>query len=141
MTTFQLNSILLVDDDEVTNFYVEHLIRKMNLAKEIHVAMSGQDALEYLKGQPSTMPDLILLDINMPIMNGFEFLEAFETSPLSADYNGKIFMLTSSGLEQDRARASQFRCIAGYFIKPLSKELLGDIVQRYSSGQDPTTIG
>jgi CheY-like chemotaxis protein len=141
MTTYQLNSILLVDDDEVTNFYVEHLIRKMNLAKEIHVAMSGQDALAYLNTQPATMPDLILLDINMPIMNGFEFLEAFETSPLSADYKGKIFMLTSSGLEQDRARASQFRSIAGYFIKPLDKDLLGNIVQQYGGAQDPTVIG
>ncbi len=137
MTPSPLKSILLVDDDEVTNFYVEHLIRKMNLAQEIHVALSGQDALEFLsqlvQGADADMPDLILLDINMPIMNGFEFLEAFEHSALATNYHGKIFMLTSSGLEQDRARAAQFQSLCGYFIKPLNQELLGDIVQQFEA--------
>lgn len=133
MTAHPLNSILLVDDDEVANFYVEHLIRKMNLAKEIHVVMSGQDAMDFLSEANSLgvagLPDLILLDINMPVMNGFEFLEAFEQSSLGAQYQGKIFMLTSSGHDQDRARAASFNCLSGYFLKPLNQQVLGDIAQ------------
>jgi CheY-like chemotaxis protein len=133
MTSLQLNSILLVDDDEVTHFYVEHLIRKMNLAKEVHVALSGQDAMTYLSSAlecESPLPDLILLDINMPIMNGFEFLDAFEQSAMSKQYRGKIFMLTSSGLDQDRARAANYTSLSGYFTKPLNTVLLDEIAQQ-----------
>ena len=136
MTSPQLNSILLVDDDEVTNFYVEHLIRKMSLARSVHVEMSGRDALDYLGRVQATkqesLPDLILLDINMPVMNGFEFLEEFAQSPMAATYKGKIYMLTSSGLDQDRQRAADFGFLAGYYTKPLSSNALDEIAQTFN---------
>jgi CheY-like chemotaxis protein len=130
----QLQSILLVDDDEVTNFYVEHLIRKMSLAQNVHVEMTGRDAMNYLMGlvqsDSAILPELILLDINMPVMNGFEFLEEFENSPVAGRYKGKIFMLTSSALDQDKQRAAKFSFLSGFYTKPLNTNILDEIAKR-----------
>jgi|JI10StandDraft_1071094.scaffolds.fasta_scaffold313659_1 CheY-like chemotaxis protein len=135
MDVQQLHSILLVDDDEVTNFYVEHLIRKMKLADNVHVEMTGRDAMDYLyqvmKDGGENLPQLILLDINMPVMNGFEFLEEFEQSVVASKYNGKIYMLTSSALDLDKQRAARFSFLNGFYTKPLNTSMLGEIAQQF----------
>ena len=78
----KLNCILLVDDDEPTNFLNQMVIEELDIAEQIRVAQNGQEALTYLKktgigDENFPLPDLILLDINMPAMNGWEFLERY----------------------------------------------------------------
>ena len=74
----RIDSVLLVEDDRITNFLNERLLRKLNITESIKVATNGEEALQYLEkteasGKP--LPDLIFLDINMPVMDGLEFLQ------------------------------------------------------------------
>lgn len=129
----KLNRILLVDDDDVTNIYNQILIRKLGVAENIDVATNGRKALEYLREREVTnghsFPELVLLDINMPEMNGFEFLEEYGKTPLSKDHELPIVMLTSSDHDMDLERAQSFPYLAGYYVKPLREENLKKIFQ------------
>src|SRR5687767_1028183 len=98
----KLNCILVIDDDEPTNFFTRMIIEQCDCTDHIKVVESAQEALEYLTRSVSgndeqyPCPDLILLDINMPAMNGWEFLEEYKK--LSNEKKGKIMivMLTTS---------------------------------------------
>ena len=130
----KLGCILLIEDDDTINFYNQFLIENLNLAEEIVVAKNGKEGIDYLekagKGH-ATSPDLILLDINMPVMNGFEFIEEYEQLP--EDWKSKILvvMLTTSLHEDDMNRAKQHPVIAEYFFKPLLEQRLGELVEKY----------
>ena len=71
----KLECILLIDDDDEDNFYHKIVIERMNITKRIEVAYNGLEALEFLQKESQIIPELIFLDINMPKMNGWEFLE------------------------------------------------------------------
>lgn len=123
--------ILLVDDDSVSNFLNEMALQDMNLSDEVHVSENGEEALDFINkqcrnGSVSNCPDLIFLDINMPIMDGFQFLEALEKVPDLNKKPIKIVMLTSSNANKDLERAKKFN-IDGYIVKPLSEEKLNAV--------------
>jgi CheY-like chemotaxis protein len=111
-------SILLIDDDDVAAEAVVRGLRKQNLQFPIVTAEDGSVALEILRGTHAsrriTKPYLALLDLNMPRMNGSEFLRELRADPELRDT--LVFVLTTSGNEADRARAYQFN-IAGYMVK------------------------
>lgn len=117
-------NILLVDDDKIFNFLSEKTISSLGLANEIHFATNGKEALEMLKmykdGELSK-PDIIFLDLNMPIMNGYEFIEAFAAMDLPDKHLITIVILTSSADPRDLEMAKELG-IKYYFNKPLSKE-------------------
>lgn len=111
-------TILLVDDDDVAAEAIQRSIKKANISLPIVVAEDGQIALDILHGKHPdkkiNSPIITLLDINMPRMNGFEFLDAVRADP--ALHNLIVFMLTTSGSDSDRAKAYS-KNIAGYMIK------------------------
>jgi CheY-like chemotaxis protein len=111
-------SILLVEDDDVTAESVIRSLRKHEVDWPVVVAEDGGKALEILRAghasQRIDKPHLVLLDLNMPGMNGFEFLQALRVDPLLRET--VVFILTTSNSEADRARAYQ-ECIAGYLVK------------------------
>ncbi len=130
----KLDCILLVEDDDTINFYNQFLIQNLGLAKEVVITKNGQEALTHLNkigAEGGKFPELILLDINMPVMNGFEFIEAYDQ--LSEDWKAKmlIVMLTTSHHENDLLRAKQHGSIAEYFFKPLLEQRLGDLIAQY----------
>lgn len=128
-----VNRILLVDDDTVTNLMHKRQIARHGLASEVDIATDGQSALDYLKrradaGEP--LPELIFLDINMPRMNGFEFLSAYGQLPERTRAGQRIVMVSTSTLRQDCSRAEADPFVETYETKPLTGEDLIRIVNR-----------
>lgn len=120
--------VLLVDDDETSLFLSDLLLLRHRIADHTHSASNGEVALEYLQGvleadpQPSVhKPNLILLDINMPVMDGFEFLEAWHALEFSGKENVRIVMLTSSSNPRDLDAAEHFG-VHGFLNKPLTRD-------------------
>lgn len=131
----KLNCILLVDDDDTTNFYNEFLIKKMGIAENIRVARNGLEALEYLRktgdgdGASFLKPQLIFLDINMPLMDGFQFLEEYQKLDSSSQGDMLIVMLTSSSHPMDVERASTSTVVTDYVTKPLMEDTIQKILE------------
>lgn len=118
------NKVLIVDDDATARFLITKIIQRVDLSKEIITANNGQEALELLKqvGFTGFCPELILLDINMPLMDGFEFLDAMLSSALLPAAT-KIVLLSSSNHPQDVERAKKYPGTA-YVVKPLTEDKL-----------------
>jgi len=130
----KFKSVLLVDDDPTINFVHKLFLTEWGITDQIYTAANGQEALEFLEqneefGQHP--PSMILLDINMPVMNGFEFLEAYEGLPDKKKASVVMAMLTTSLHEKDREKASKFVNLDSYMSKPLEKEQLMTVVDKY----------
>lgn len=131
----QLKRVLLIDDSESDNFFHSRIIRKAGITDEIKMVYSGEEALEYLVteleqgGFPS--PSLIFLDINMPGMNGWEFLDEYDH--LEVRHKGGIVltMLSNSIDSPDLENAQVRGTVAGFYSKPLEVEHLLEILQRH----------
>jgi CheY-like chemotaxis protein len=132
----RLNCILLIDDDEPTNFLNQMVLEELGITKHIKVAQNGEEALGYLK-KTSTgdenfpLPDLIFLDINMPAMNGWEFLQHYSGLPQNQKANVVIVMLTTSLNPDDRAKAHQISEVTGFETKPLTADKLKALMEKY----------
>ena len=115
-----IQHILLIEDDEVDVLNVQRAFRKNNLGHKLHIAKNGLEALNMLKGDRAKplnpLPKIILLDINMPKMNGIEFLKALRQDDELKRIN--VFILTTSDEMTDRSQAYDLN-VAGYIIKPL----------------------
>lgn len=136
----QVDCILLVDDDPTTNFLNEELIDDLGIAKEIHVTWNGQEALDYIhgtgkfvskKGVKYPRPNIIFLDINMPVMDGFVFLDHYANIPKSKRADVIVVFLTTSDAQEDREKVSGSIVVADFLEKPLRKDALMKIVQEY----------
>lgn len=129
----KVKSILLVDDDEATNFLHKIYIEEWGVADNIYTALNGQEALDFLKENEEfrqNKPSLILLDINMPIMNGFEFMEAYKELDDSMKASVVVVMLTSSLHHLDQARANGLDDLNGFINKPLTREQMESILDK-----------
>ena len=133
----KLNCVLLIDDDEPTNFLNNMFIEETNCSKHIEVAQSAKDALEYLASSQQSensnepFPELIFLDINMPSMDGWEFLEKYKELKKENSAQIIIIMLTTSLNPDDVLRAYQMPEISGFENKPLTTEKIDVIVKKY----------
>ncbi|MGV3504474.1 MAG: response regulator [Adhaeribacter sp.] len=134
----QLNLILLVDDDDTTNYVNHRTLTRTQAAREIKVFTNGQQALQYLQqtclpGMAAThpCPELIFLDIKMPVMDGFEFLEAYRQLGLEKTAPTKIMMLTSSASFYDLKRLETYEEVKRHFSKPLADQDIKELLRDY----------
>ncbi len=129
-----LQTILLVDDDETTNFLHRRLLTRLDVVKQIAVATNGEEALDYLQSNcqlPFTnagCPLLIFLDIKMPVMDGFDFLREYEQLAPNLNPDIRIVMLSSSANPQDLERLKGFSKEYKYYFKPLSTEIIKEVI-------------
>lgn len=140
----KLNCVLLIDDDFATNFINKKIVRKANITEHIQIALNGREAIDYLcsKGKFESQetinlqPGLIFLDINMPVMDGWEFITAYKNL-VSNERKKKIsiIMLTSSFNPADKAKADTIKEIADYRQKTLNETILHEIVEKHFSRQ------
>ncbi|MBS1664630.1 MAG: response regulator [Bacteroidetes bacterium] len=110
--------IVLVEDDELDVMSVRRSLNKLDIPYELYTAFNGIEALDILRGNGgmSSLPDLVLLDLNMPRMNGLEFLTIIRTDERLKDI--PVFVMTTSGEQADR-RAIDRLGVSGYLIKPM----------------------
>lgn len=128
----KLEKILLVDDDPISNYVTEELIREKGLCQNIITVTDGQQALNFLQQNFDETPTdggciLVLLDLNMPVMDGFEFMEELEARQLHERV--KVVVLTSSDNHKDISQAQQFGFTA-YLQKPLVVEEVSTLVEQ-----------
>jgi CheY-like chemotaxis protein len=133
----QLNCIMLIDDNKIDNFFHERVIRKNNAAKEIIAMESGQAAIDHIKaGNAVLQPELIFLDINMPGMDGWEFIEHYKQLDNNLQKAMIVVMLTTSDNPDDIARARIKGILSDFKSKPLTKEMLESVIDSYCSQSD-----
>ncbi len=119
-------NILLVDDDSIANFLIEKIVQSTGLARNISKAMNGKEALQFFT-EENDLPEVILLDLNMPIMNGFEFLQAFKKLEPEKKANVLIILVTSSSNPSDMEKAKSLG-IRYYLTKPISADIIKSIM-------------
>ncbi len=115
MSTPEKNPIMLVDDDYIDRMTVIRALKDSKIKSQPLFAGNGQEALDLLNKEETEKPSLILLDLNMPVMDGLEFLQIIKADDKFKDI--PVVVLTTSNLDNDRTKAYQNK-IAGYFVKP-----------------------
>jgi CheY-like chemotaxis protein len=134
----KINCILLIDDNPADNEFHKIKIMKAGVCNHIQIVTNGQKALEYIikAGEPKQSesfpkPDLIFLDINMPGMNGFEFLEAYNKLDTKLKSKVVIIMLSTSLNPDDRERAIANKEVTDFQNKPLTVQLLHETIEKH----------
>jgi CheY-like chemotaxis protein len=117
-----MKNILLIDDDETTNFLTKITIKKTNLGIVIHECLNGKEGVNFFEdlqiNPNATTPDIILLDLNMPILDGWQFLDEYKKFNATAS----VYIMSSSNYPEDIQNASNYPVVKGYIVKPLTTE-------------------
>lgn len=137
----KLNCTLLVDDDATTNYLNRKLLEKLDITDQLLVAEDGRQALDllerYCQTATPTCPALIFLDVKMPIMDGFEFLEAYSHLPLSLNQGSVIIVMLTTSLHPQDVQRVQDLHISGFLNKPLTREKVDGVLQAHFSRHLP----
>jgi CheY-like chemotaxis protein len=124
-----LNTIMLVDDNQADNMIHRRILQKMNIAKNVVDFLYAEDALAYLKSPEGKDADLIFLDINMPQMNGFEFLDEFKKLKTDPDDLPAVIMLSTLNPNWDEDASQNYPLIKHFFTKPLTEKFVNSILE------------
>lgn len=128
-------SLFLIDDDDINTFIISKIAERTGFQMEIISRSNGKAALEYIQqlvDNHQELPDLTLIDINMPVMNGWEFVEAFEQ--LIPNSVNDMYMLSSSVYENDIEKAKVYSSVKGFISKPLAMERLKELFNAIHKG-------
>jgi CheY-like chemotaxis protein len=124
-----IDTIILVDDDMSTNFLNKLIINDREIAKKIINLNNGEELLNFLNDSYNKIPDAILIDINMPVMDGWEFLDIIEKQKNLDLSKCKIIILTASQNPDDLEKAKKYTSVNGFLNKPLDCDLLIQIIK------------
>lgn len=127
----QIEILALVDDDDTFVFITQRIIEQTNHVKEIKVFNNGLDALNYLKDNLNNnyqLPEVIFLDLSMPIMDGWQFLDEFTSLKTEKTEKILIYICSSSISPHDITKAKEISSVTDFIIKPVTKDKLAEIV-------------
>lgn len=130
-------SFFLIDDDEIFQFIMKNTIAEISPDIKIKFFSDGEKGMDFLKqnlGAATNLPDIILLDVNMPFMDGWEFLKEYKSLQIQIKKDVNIYLLTSSNNPHDIALAKEISELSGYLVKPISKEGIKNLISHF-----PTT--
>jgi CheY-like chemotaxis protein len=131
----RLNCVLIVDDDHVSNYVTESVLRGMGVSSMINTVSDGQSALEYIRYQCEedsyTCPDLIILDINMRLVNGLEFVKKYRK--IKTKNKSVIIILSALPLKKEQKQELEKLGVIDFYVKPLNAEKLANIMNEYFS--------
>lgn len=129
-----VNCVLLIDDDKATNFFNERVVTRHEDFYQVNTVQSGLAALDYLnavENNAAIKPDLIFLDINMPAMNGWEFLTEFSKLDQKVTAGIKVILLSTSSNPDDVRASAKNHSVDDFINKPLSMDLLDDVLKNH----------
>nr|WP_210490686.1 response regulator [Rufibacter aurantiacus] len=134
MTKYQ--RVFLIDDDEIHNFLCESVIKSQQFAQKVNSFLWAEEALDALNGMvkdaPQDFPEIIFLDINMPGMDGWEFIEEYKKLPLELTGKCLLFVLSSAVDKNDITHARNLSEVNDFFSKPLTTDILQIISEQYT---------
>ena len=126
-----MKKVLIIDDDPVSNFVTKLILKGSNKADVINECFDGQEGIDFIKkhySQPDVENiDFILLDLNMPILDGWQFLEEYNKMDLHS--KAKIYILSSSNYDEDIAKSKEYPIVQDYLVKPLRKDTINEILE------------
>lgn len=123
----KFNKVLLVEDDPITVMVCDRILKMNDFGSSIITKMNGQEAMNYLHeliNNNESLPEVIFLDINMPVMNGWDFLNELKTLKSKIPQLPKVYMLSSTVDPEDSKRSKFYEEVVGFISKPLKKEHL-----------------
>lgn len=134
----KVSNILIIDDDDVSNFIYKRVIETTQSADKITTFIRAREALEYLEelanSSPEDFPDIIFLDINMPVMNGWQFLEKYQSSFDGSSVKRPVLcMLSSSVYQEDINKAYTYPDVKEYISKPLTSQIMNNLLIKHFS--------
>ncbi|MDX5319477.1 MAG: response regulator [Bacteroidota bacterium] len=130
----KIKRVCIIDDDPIFVFGIQRFMQIAELGDEFMHFGNGKLALEglsRLKAGDPEVPDLILVDLNMPVLDGWQFLEAFTV--MQRDWNPLIFIVSSSIDPVDLKRAENFECVRDFVVKPITAQKLKELVKQYNA--------
>ena len=129
MANYLYKKAMIIDDSKLDRFISTSAIERNQFAEEISNFNSGVEALTYLQSLNSTdaFPEIIFLDINMPVMNGFDFLDNYMKFPADVKKRCSIVMISSTESSEDFDRIKTYPCVHMFFSKPFSEKILNSI--------------
>ena len=125
---------MLIDDDEIHSNLCYELILKSGITQSVSIYNDAEEALEFIRentSKPDVLPDLIFLDINMPFMDGWEFLDAYESVKPEVSKHIVLILLTSSVYKNDIEKAKQYKSVVEYIKTPISINKLLETREEY----------
>jgi CheY-like chemotaxis protein len=125
-----MNKIVIIDDDPIDHFLIQHVMQDVDYFDKTTYTMDGDLVLDYIEANqavPEALPDVILLDLNMPNFSGWDFLDRYNEITSSLKKDIKVYILTSSVRPTDRERSGQYPFIKAFISKPLDEGIIDRI--------------
>jgi CheY-like chemotaxis protein len=127
----KVNTICIINDDDIFTFILKKSITKLNICNEVVSFINGYEAIKEFEKENASIPDIILLDINMPVLNGWDFLAEF--IKINVLHNVNIYLISAHISTEDMIKAKNQKEITGILVDPTDSKILIDIVKAYGN--------